>query len=358
MSDKGRAGSGTKEKYALMNAVEQEIKAIRNEWGSRLLILGHHYQRSSVIAHVDESGDSLELARKAAARPDAERIVFCGVHFMAESADMLSGSEQTVFMPETGAGCPMADMADADRMECALEELRALSDDWLPVVYVNSSAAIKAICGRHGGSCCTSSNAAKVFSWVFEQGKRVLFLPDEHLGANTAHDLGVPDEAVAVYDPGQPLGGLSDAEIAAARVIVWKGFCIVHQSFGIDQVQKVREQLPQAQIIIHPEAPKEVVRICDAHGSTAQIINYVNEAKDGATIVIGTELNLVQRLAEKHNGRLTIKALKPSVCANMAKTNEANLLSLLQTWPKEREIHVSSDIADDARVSLERMLAL
>ncbi len=341
-----------------MSVVSEQIEAIRREWGSRLMILGHHYQRSSVIAHADEKGDSLELARKAGARADAERIVFCGVHFMAESADMLSGEEQTVYMPETGAGCPMADMANADQMEGAWQELMERGGDWLPVVYVNSSAAIKALCGRHGGSCCTSSNAAKVFSWAFEQGKRVLFLPDEHLGANTAHDLGVSDDEVAIYDPSQSLGGLSAETVERARVVVWKGFCIVHQAFTLEQVSQVREKLPRAKIIVHPESPKEVVRMCDAHGSTAQIIDYVNAAADGETIVIGTELNLVQRLAEQHRGRLEIKALKPSVCANMAKTNEANLLTVLETWPTSTEIHVAPDVAAEARVSLERMLAI
>ncbi len=341
-----------------MSDIAQQIESIRQEWGERLLILGHHYQRSSVVAHADEAGDSLELARKAALHREAERIVFCGVHFMAESADMLSADEQTVYMPETGAGCPMADMADAEAMEAAWRVLAARRDDWLPVVYVNSSAAIKAVCGRYGGSCCTSSNAAKVFEWAFEQGKRVLFLPDEHLGANTAHDLGIPDDAVAIYDSRQPQGGLSDDAIDAARVVVWKGYCIVHRAFSVEQVQQVREKLPTAKIIVHPESPKEVVRLCDAHGSTAQIIDYVNAAADGETIVIGTELNLVQRLAETHRGRVDIKALKPSVCANMAKTNAHNLLELLQSWSPSLQIQVAPEIAADARLSLERMLAL
>ncbi len=338
--------------------IAEQIESIRCEWGERLLILGHHYQRSSVVAHADETGDSLELARKAAMHRTAERIVFCGVHFMAESADMLSGPEQTVYMPEAGAGCPMADMADADAMQATWQALAARGDDWLPVVYVNSSAAIKAVCGRYGGSCCTSSNAAKVFQWAFDQGKRVLFVPDEHLGANTAYDLGIPDEAVAVYDPHQPQGGLSDADIDAARVVVWKGYCIVHRAFSVEQVDQVREKLPTAKIIVHPESPKEVVRHCDAHGSTAQIIDYVDAAADGETIVIGTELNLVQRLAEKHRGRVEIKALKPSVCANMAKTNAHNLLELLQAWSTALQIRVAPEVAAEARLSLERMLAL
>lgn len=341
-----------------MTELAQQIETIREEWGKRLLILGHHYQRATVVAHADETGDSLELARKSAEHGAAERIVFCGVHFMAESADMLSRPEQTVYMPETGAGCPMADMADADAMETAWQELDAHGGDWLPIVYVNSTAAIKALCGRYGGSCCTSSNAARIFQWALDQGKRVFFLPDEHLGANTAHDLGIPDSEVVVYDPREPKGGLVDEAIAGAKVVVWKGFCLVHRAFSVEQIHQVRASLPEAKIIVHPESPKEVVRLCDAHGSTAQIIDYVSAAPDGETIVIGTELNLVQRLAEKHRGRLNIKALKPSVCANMAKTNERNLLELLQNWPAEAEIHVDAAIAAEARLSLERMLAL
>lgn len=342
-----------------MSETGAKIEAIRQEWGERLLILGHHYERSSVVAHADAAGDSLELARKSAKRPEAERIVFCGVHFMAESADMLSGDTQTVYMPATGAGCPMADMADASAMEAAWQTLQdSPGDEWLPVVYVNSSAAIKALCGRQGGSCCTSSNAAAIFQWVFDQGKRIFFLPDEHLGANTAHDLGVPDNAVAVYNPRLPQGGLTDAALRSARVVIWKGFCIVHQAFSPAQIKKVREVLPKAKIIVHPEAPKEIVRLCDAHGSTAQIIDYVNAAEAGDTVVIGTELNLVQRLAERHRGRVTVKALTPSVCANMAKTNTDNLLTVLQTWPKSHAIHVDPTVAHDARLALERMLGV
>ena len=341
-----------------MSEIFDEIEKIRGEWGDRLLVLGHHYQNSAVVAHSDEVGDSLELARKASQNRDVERIVFCGVHFMAESADILSGEHQTVYMPERTAGCPMADMGDAEQMEKALAVLKGRGADWLPVVYVNSSAAVKAVCGREGGSCCTSSNAAGVLQWVFDQGKRVFFLPDEHLGANSAHDLGIPDELVAVYNPRLGNGGLSDAQLESAKVVVWKGFCIVHQAFTVQQVKLVREKMPQAKIIVHPEAPKEAVRLCDAHGSTKQIIEYVDAAADGETIVIGTEFNLVQRLAEKHRDRLTIKALKASVCSNMAKTTERNLLELLQNWDERMIIRVEEDVAAEARLSLERMLAI
>ncbi len=340
-----------------MDTAAMEISRIRDSWGKRLLILGHHYQRSSVVAHADEVGDSLELARKASARPDAERIVFCGVHFMAESADILSRPEQALYMPDTGAGCPMAEMADIAGLEQAWADIGG-DADWVPVVYVNSTAAIKAFCGRHGGSACTSSNAPRVFQWALAQGKRILFLPDEHLGANTAHDLGIPDEQIAVFDPALPVGGVAPDALARVRVLVWKGYCIVHKAFTLDQIETVRRLLPAARIIVHPEAPKEVVRAADAHGSTAQIIDYVAAAETGATIVIGTELNLVQRLAERHRGRVMVKALRPSVCANMAKTTERNLLALLQTWPDGNRVRVDAAVAADARVCLETMLAL
>jgi quinolinate synthase len=341
-----------------VNTIRQEIGSIRAEWGSRLLILGHHYQRSSVLHHADEKGDSLELARKAASRPEAERIVFCGVRFMAESADILSDDRQFVYMPETEAGCPMAHMSTAAQMESALTRLASVGDNWIPVVYVNSTAEVKAVCGRHGGSACTSSNAAHVLQWVFDQGKRPLFLPDEHLGANTAHDLGIPDESVAVYDPQAKEGGLKDQDVQRARIVVWKGFCLVHKAFSLEHVRHVRERIPKAQIIVHPEVPKEVVREADAHGSTAQIIRYVESAPAGSTIVIGTEQNLVERLAEQHQDRLEILALSPSICANMARTNERNLLALLRTWDKGHRIEVPVAVARDARSCLERMLEI
>ena len=341
-----------------MENISQQITDIRKEWGDRLLILAHHYQRSAVVKHADENGDSLELARKATQYPKAERIVFCGVKFMAESADVLSGAGQAVYMPEMGAGCPMADMATAEQMQAAIEHLNKVVSDWCPIVYVNSSAEVKACCGKHGGSTCTSSNAERIFKWALDKGDRILFLPDEHLGYNSANDLGISDEEIAVYDPRKENGGLSDDEIKAAKVIVWKGFCIVHQAFTIAHVEKVRELLPEAKIIVHPESPKEVVRICDAHGSTAQIIDYVNNAPDGTTIIVGTELNLVQRLADQQKGRVFVKALVPSICANMAKTNEANLLHTLQNWPKHQKVTVATDITEDARHSLETMLSL
>ena len=341
-----------------MKPVNEQIEAVRREWGKRLFILGHLYQRGSVLRHADAAGDSLELSRRAAAQQEAERIVFCGVRFMAESADILTGPGQTVYMPEMSAGCPMADMATAGAMEEAWAFLESAGGGWLPVVYVNSSAGVKACCGRLGGSTCTSSNAPRVMQWVLGQGRKVFFLPDEHLGVNTAHDLGIPDGEVVPYDPRQPRGGLTPEAVRKAQVVVWKGFCVVHVAFTVEHVRRVREQIPGARIIVHPETPKEVVRLADAHGSTAQIIKYVEEAPAGSTIVIGTEVNLIERLAEQHRGRVSIKALRPAVCANMAKTNEHNLLEVLRDWPKDKEVHVPEAVAADARKALQRMLGL
>jgi quinolinate synthase len=339
-----------------MSEITQQIEEIRKQWGSKLLILGHHYQRVSVLQHADEVGDSLELARKASDHKEAERIVFCGVRFMAETADILSGPDQTVYMPDTSAGCPMASMADAENMMAAWQVLKSVYSNWLPIVYVNSTAEVKACCGRLGGSACTSSNAKKVFERTFQQGKRVFFLPDEHLGANTAHDMHVSDDEVVVYDPRQKGGGIDEDTLAKSRVVVWKGFCLVHTAFTVTHVHEVRKLYPHAKIIVHPETPKEVLRLCDAHGSTSQIIKYVQSAADGSTIVIGTEHNLVERLAAENAGRVTVKALAPSVCANMSRTNEENLLSLLTGWPAANEVHVPKDVAADARKCLEKML--
>ena len=325
--------------------------------GNDLLILGHHYQRPLVLRHADEIGDSLELSRKAAAHTEAKRIVFCGVRFMAESADILTDARQVVYMPEPPAGCPMADMVDLGATETAWEKLvAAVGDVWLPVVYVNSSAEIKAFCGKRGGSTCTSSNAARVFQWVISQGKRVFFLPDEHLGVNTARDIGLNDDEVFVYDKRKQSADYGDP--TRAKVVVWKGFCIVHQAFTVEHVARVRELLPDARIIVHPESPAEVVRLCDAHGSTSQIISYVESAPKGSTIVIGTEINLIDRLATEQRGRVAVKALSPSVCANMARTNESNLAEVLSEWPQDREVHVSNDVAEDADAALRRMLSL
>lgn len=333
------------------------IESIRKVQGPNLLILGHHYQNPAVLRHADVIGDSLELARKAAAST-AERIVFCGVHFMAESADILTSPDQRVYMPETGAGCPMASMADDTAVEKAWSFLQRQGDGWLPIVYVNSTARIKAFCGKAGGSACTSSNAPKVFRWALDQGNKIFFLPDIHLGVNSAHDLGIPDEQTAVYDYTKPDGGLTVEALKDVRVLVWGGYCPIHVAFTPADVQAARAAWPGARVIVHPEAPKEVVRIADAHGSTAQIITYVKAAPDGSTVVVGTESQLVKRLAEEHKDRVTVKMLKGSFCPNMAKTNEQNLLRILTDWPERNVVRVAANVAAEARLCLERMLAL
>lgn len=338
-------------------AVSRAIEDIRKDFGRRLLILGHYYQRDEVLRHADVAGDSLELSRRAAEVSTAERIVFCGVHFMAESAVILAGDAQAVFMPDVAAGCPMADMAPLRQVAKAWADLQARGGGFLPVVYVNSSAAIKAFCGREGGSACTSSNAAKVFQWGLAQGRRVFFLPDEHLGANTAHDLGLPDDAVAVYDPGLEGGGLAARDFDRVRVLVWAGYCHVH-SFTVGDIEAARRQYPAAKIIVHPETPAAAARLADAHGSTSQIIRYVESQAEGTTIVVGTELHLVERLAHMHQGRRRIVSLRPSACRNMALTSEAKLLSLLEGWPEANRVAVAPGLKSDARLALGRMLAV
>lgn len=341
-----------------MKIVDERIESRRRDWGKKLFILGHHYQSPSVLRHVDVIGDSLELSRQAAQACEAERIVFCGVHFMAESAALLSAPTQTVYMPDTHAGCPMASMADIGDVEAAWQVLNRAGSNWVPVVYINSTAAIKAFCGRYGGCTCTSSNAAKVLRWVWDSGKKPFFLPDEHLGVNTAHDLGETDDAVEIYDHRRPEGGLTIERLARARMVVWKGFCRVHVNFKPKHVEEVRRQWPQAKIIVHPETPKEVVRLADAHGSTSQIIDYVKKAPAGSIIVIGTESHLVERLAEEERGRVRIMALWPSLCTNMAKTTPEKLADLLDEWPQRNRVSVDSALATEARLALDRMLRL
>lgn len=335
----------------------EKIEQIRNEWKEKLCILGHYYQRDAVLNHADIVGDSLELARRAAAAKGAEKIVFCGVHFMAESACILAGERQKVYMPDPNAGCPMADMAPLREAIRAWNEISSICDNWLPVVYVNSSAAIKAFCGEHGGATCTSSNAGKVFQWAFQQNKKILFIPDEHLGTNTARDIGLPDNAGAVFDPCKPLGGISPEQIKKAKILLWKGYCHVHM-FSPEDVAKARDKHPGAKIIVHPETPKNVLWLADAHGSTSQIVQYVEKAEAGSTIIIGTEINLVKRLAALHKDRVSIYPLRPSACRNMALTTEEKLLALMEKWPKENEIHVEPELKANAALALQRMLSI
>lgn len=276
---------------------------------------------------------------------------------MAESAAILARPAQTVYMPDLDAGCPMADMAPARELCKIWKEIEAAVPGWLPVIYVNSSAAAKAFCGAHGGCACTSSNAPRVVRWALDQGKRVLFIPDQHLARNTAHDLGLPDNAVALADPRLPLGGLSPDVLRGARVLAWKGYCHVH-AFTVEDIAAARLRYPGAKIIVHPETPAPVLRLADAHGSTSQIIQYVENAPDGAAIVIGTEFNLVRRLARRHQQRLKIVPLRVSVCPNMSRTTEEKLCRILRDWPAENIVRIPEEHRADAQRALQRMLEL
>lgn len=341
-----------------MNSAEQRINDAKSAMGKNLLILAHLYQRPEVVAVADGVGDSLELARLAAREKNASKIAFCGVKFMAESADILSGPHQTVYMPDTAAGCPMSDMADEEQVLAAWKLLCALPGPaWIPVVYVNSSAAVKSLCGQWGGSACTSSNAGRVMKWALDQHKRVLFLPDEHLGTNTAVELGLSEHEIAVIDPSK-LAGLTAKDWSKTRVAAWKGYCHVHTAFTEDDITRARTKWPECRIIVHPETPRDVLKLADAFGSTAQIIQYVEKAPQGSVVVIGTEFHLVERLARQYEGRKIIKTLRPSLCPNMHKTSAENLADLLESWPRENEIHVSESVAVNARKALEKMLTL
>lgn len=348
------------------------IRAAKATLGDRVVVLGHFYQRDEVIEHADFTGDSFQLANAAKGRPDAEAIVFCGVHFMAETADLLSRPEQAVILPNLAAGCSMADMADESSVEEAWEQLEAVYGDLsapgpdgrvavIPVTYMNSSAALKGFVGRNGGIVCTSSNAKTVLEWAFERGQRVLFFPDQHLGRNTAKAMGVPLEQMPMWNPRKPLGGNTVDELADARVILWHGFCSVHKRFTVDQIAAARAQHPDVQVIVHPECPMPVVDAADAAGSTDFIVKAIQAAPAGSTFAIGTEINLVQRLAAEHPEH-TIFCLDPVVCpcSTMYRIHPGYLAWVLEELVAGRvvnRIRVADDVADPARLALERMLA-
>ncbi|MHB0857965.1 MAG: quinolinate synthase NadA [Anaerolineae bacterium] len=336
--------------------VTAQIEAARRTLGSSLTILGHHYQRDEVIRHADFRGDSLELSRRAAQVREARYIVFCGVHFMAETAAMLCGAEQVVIQPVIEALCPMAALANAEDVQAAWNALSGLWDgDLIPVTYQNSTAAIKGFVGQQGGAVCTSSNADKVFAWAFARGSHLFFLPDEHLGTNTAMAMGIPREEIGVWDPLEPPDPVT---LAGARVVVWKGFCYVHTGMRPEDVDQARARYPDALVIVHPECTHEVVARADLSGSTARIIQVVEQAPAGATIVVGTEWHLVQRLALEHPDK-TVVPLRKAACATMGMTTERHLLyaldGILQGQPRN-VVTVEAETAHWARVALERML--
>ncbi len=343
---------------------ERALRA-RASLGSRAFVLGHHYQRDEVIEFADVTGDSFKLAREAAARPEAPYIIFCGVHFMAESADILTSQNQQVILPDLAAGCSMADMANYEQVsECwrVLEEL-GIASSTTPVTYMNSSAAIKAFTGEHGGTVCTSSNAQTTLTWAFARGERVLFLPDQHLGRNTAVlKMGLTLDECVVWNPWKPRGGLTDAEIRSAKMILWRGHCSVHARFSVESIDQVRERIADVQVIVHPECQHEVANNADIIGSTEQIITTINQSPSGSKWAVGTELNLVKRLAQQHPDK-QIVFLDKSVCycSTMNRIDLPHLVWAMESLVEGRvvnEIKVPERIAHFARVALDRMLSL
>src|SRR5262245_2115968 len=313
--------------------VQERILRARSALLGRVVVLGHHYQRDEVIRHADFTGDSFKLAQLAATRPEADFIVFCGVHFMAESADVLKAPHQTVVLPDMNAGCTMADMAEIDQVEEAWDHVTSVvGDEVLPVTYMNSTAALKAFVGRHGGAVCTSSNARAVMDWSFRQKPRVLFFPDQHLGRNTGFRMGVPLEAMAVWDPYEDEGGLADERIRGARVLLWKGHCSVHNRFTPDMVDRRREQIPGVRVIVHPECRFEVAQKADAIGSTEGILRTVRESPEGTKWAVGTGLNRVSRLAREVAPGKQVVSLDDCfcVCSTMARIDPPHLLWALE----------------------------
>jgi quinolinate synthase len=338
------------------------IGAAKAALGPRLFILGHHYQRDEVMRWADARGDSFGLSRKAADNSSAEYIVFCGVHFMAESADILTADNQQVVLPDLNAGCSMADMADLDSVEEAWECLEEVVDvdRLVPITYMNSSAALKAFVGRQGGAVCTSSNARAVITWALERGEKLLFFPDQHLGRNTAYQLGYGAPDMRVWDPKRDLGGLEEVDAKEATFLLWKGHCSVHQRFRVEHVEAARAEHPGVQVIVHPECAHEVVELADQVGSTDYIIKAVEAAPAGSTLAIGTEIHLVQRLAAEHPDK-TVFSLDPLICpcSTMFRIDAGHLCWVLENLAEGdvvNRITVDPDTAEWARVALQRML--
>ncbi|WP_279366661.1 quinolinate synthase NadA [Microbacterium testaceum] len=357
---------------ASADELDARVRAAKATLGDRVVVLGHFYQREEVVRHADYVGDSFQLANAAKERPEAEAIVFCGVHFMAETADLLSRPDQAVILPNLAAGCSMADMADIDQVEECWEQLEDVLGDLetpdaeglvpvIPVTYMNSSAAIKGFVGRHGGIVCTSSNARTVLEWAFARGRRVLFFPDQHLGRNTAKAMGVPLEQMPMWNPRKPLGGSTAEVIEDSRVILWHGFCSVHRRFTVDQIDKARAEHPGVRVIVHPECPMDVVDAADEAGSTDIIRKAIAAATAPTTFAIGTEINLVQRLAAQYPQH-EIFCLDPVVCpcSTMYRIHPGYLAWVLESLVAGEVVNritVPADVAEPATVALERMLA-
>jgi len=351
--------------YFKMSGPERDARiwALKRTLGEELVILGHHYQRDEVIQFADFRGDSFKLSQQAAGRGDAEYILFCGVHFMAESADILSQPHQKVILPNLEAGCSMADMAKSDDVQAAWDALAGLGiSDVVPITYMNSAAALKAFCGRNGGIVCTSSNAGRVFDWAFARGEKLFFFPDEHLGRNTGVKKGIPTEQMVVWDPFLPLGGNTPEALQAAKLILWKGYCSVHARFSVEQIAAARAEYPGVNIIVHPECRLEVMQAADCDGSTEFIIDSITAAPAGTTWGVGTEINLVNRLnaelPDKH-----VFCLDPVICpcSTMYRVHPAYVLWSLEHLAQGKivnQITVDPNTARDALVALDRMLAV
>ncbi|MBP7935290.1 MAG: quinolinate synthase NadA [Phycisphaerae bacterium] len=339
-----------------------QVLAHKQAFGDRLVILGHHYQQDEVIRFADFTGDSLKLSQLAGQQKNARYVVFCGVHFMAESADILTEPDVAVILPDLSAGCSMADMARLEQVEDAWERLTAAtSDRIIPITYVNSAASIKAFCGRHGGACCTSSNARQVLQWALEQGEKALFLPDQHLGRNTAYSMNHPLSTMILYNPDEEQGGLADEQIRAARFILWQGYCSVHQLFTEKQCDDIRRSDPACRIVVHPECRWEVVQKADLAGSTEYIIKVLTEAPENSRWAVGTEIHLVNRMASRFAGHKHIRSLAgiQCLCSTMYRIDLPHLLWVLDELAAGRVVNritVDDKTRHDARVALQRML--
>ncbi|MFP6576730.1 MAG: quinolinate synthase NadA [Pirellulaceae bacterium] len=355
--------------------LSQRISAVRQQLGEELLILGHHYQQDEVIAHSDLRGDSYQLSQLAASHSDCRWIVFCGVHFMAETADVLAnrperlqqraGQRVQVVLPDMAAGCSMADMAAIEQVEAAWQDLAEVldTDQLIPVTYVNSAASLKAFCGRHGGIVCTSSNASAVMQWAFSKGERVLFFPDQHLGRNTSLQMGISLDQMPVWDPfDDDFGGNSEQQLRDSRVVLWKGHCSVHQMFTADHVHQLRESYPDIKILVHPECCQEVNDLADVSGSTGKIIETVRAAAAGTRWAIGTELHLVNRLKQEHpEQEIHFLSSVVCMCATMYRIDQAHLcwsLENLAAGTPVNVIQVDDETSRWALIALERMLAI
>ena len=356
------------EDYALLDDAECEtrIDAAKRKLSDRCVILGHHYQRDEVFRHADLTGDSLKLSREAA-KSGAEYIVFCGVHFMAEVADILSRPDQIAILPDLAAGCSMADMANLPAVERSWRELSQILDPdatITPVTYINSAADLKAFCGRHGGIVCTSSNARKILEWSFAQREKVLFFPDQHLGRNTGYRMGIPLDEMVTWDFTQPMGGLTEEQIRKARIILWKGFCSVHQMFRPEQIDRFLEKHPDTRVIAHPECSFEVCEKAQYTGSTEYILRTIGEAKSGTRWLVGTELNMVNRLANEMRPRgVEVHFMSPTVCmcSTMFRTDPQHLAWILENLVDGHIINrivVADEDARPAKLSLDRMLSV